>query len=105
MFHSLASITPTGKIKFPCYCYGEGAEYVDTLQKYIDKVKAQRKEFEEKRASQCRSCYTHCLHEADVYAQHYWDEIIEQAKRPVCLYKKYIRPQRSGGAQPRHSSF
>jgi sulfatase maturation enzyme AslB (radical SAM superfamily) len=26
MFHSLISITPTGKIKFPCYCYGEGSD-------------------------------------------------------------------------------
>lgn len=92
MFHSLISITPTGKIKFPCYCYGNGAEYVDTFQEYVEKAKAQRKEFEEKKASQCRNCHTHCLHEADVYAQYYWDEIIEQAKRPACLYKKYIRP-------------
>ncbi|KPK01324.1 MAG: hypothetical protein AMK71_06030 [Nitrospira bacterium SG8_35_4] len=92
MFHSLISVTPTGKIKFPCYCYGEGSEYVDSFQEYIDRVKARREDFEEKRAPQCRNCYTHCLHEADVYAQHYWDEIIEQAKRPACLYKKYVRP-------------
>jgi sulfatase maturation enzyme AslB (radical SAM superfamily) len=92
MFHSLVSITPTGKIKFPCYCYGEGSEYVDSFQEFIDRVKAQRTIFEEKKAPQCRNCYTHCLHEADVYARYYWDEIIEQSKRPGCLYKKYIRP-------------
>jgi len=92
MFHSLISVTPTGKIKFPCYCYGEGSEYVDSFREYIDRVKAHGKEFEEKRTLQCRNCYTHCLHEADVYAKYYWDEIIEQAKRPVCLYKKYVIP-------------
>jgi len=92
MFHSLISITPTGMIKFPCYCYGEGAEYVDSFQEYIAKVNAQGKDFEEKKAYQCRNCYTHCLHEADVYAQYFWDEILEQVQRPVCLYKKYITP-------------
>jgi len=92
MFHSLISVTPTGKIKFPCYCYGEGSEYVDSFQEYVARVRAEGREFEEKRAQQCKNCYTHCLHEADVYVRHYWDEIIEQAKRPVCLYKKYIMP-------------
>ncbi len=92
MFHSLISVTPTGKIKFPCYCYGDGSEYVDSFQEYINKVRTQRQDFEEKTAFQCRNCYTHCLHEADVYAKYYWNEIIEQAKRPACLYKKYITP-------------
>jgi sulfatase maturation enzyme AslB (radical SAM superfamily) len=92
MFHSLISVTPTGKIKFPCYCFDEGAEYVDSFQEYLEKVGEKKTFFEEKSSAQCRSCYTHCLHEADVYAHHYLNEILEQIKRPVCVYRKYIAP-------------
>ena len=92
MFHSLISITPSGKIKFPCYCFGDGAEYVGTFKEYVDKAESQRDHYENKKADQCKECYTHCLHEAYVYAHYYWDEIKEQASRPSCLYKKYIKP-------------
>ncbi len=92
MFHSLISVTPTGKIKFPCYCYGEGAEYVDSFREFLKRVHEHRKFFEERSDPQCKHCYTHCLHEADVYANFYRNEIFEQIKRPRCLYKKYVAP-------------
>jgi sulfatase maturation enzyme AslB (radical SAM superfamily) len=92
MFHSLISVTPSGKIKFPCYCYGEGAEYVDSFREFIKKVHEHKIIFEERSDPQCGNCYTHCLHEADVYANFYWNEILEQIKRPGCLYKKYVAP-------------
>jgi sulfatase maturation enzyme AslB (radical SAM superfamily) len=92
MFHSLVSITPTGKIKFPCYCYGEGAEYIDSFPEFLEKVHERRKFYEDRLDPQCKNCHTHCLHEADVYARYYWNEIFEQLKRPGCLYKKYVSP-------------
>ncbi len=91
-FHSVISVTPTGKIKFPCYCYGEGSEYVDSFQEYLEKVIRHKEYFEEGSALQCRNCYVHCLYEADVYAQFYLNEIFEQVRRPICAYKKYIAP-------------
>lgn len=92
MFHSLISITPTGKIKFPCYCYGEGSEYIESFREFLQKVDALKKYYEQRLSPQCRTCYTHCVHEAHVYAKYYWNEILEQVKRPGCLYKKYIEP-------------
>ncbi|MEW6600322.1 MAG: DUF3463 domain-containing protein [Nitrospirota bacterium] len=92
MFHSLVSITPSGRIKFPCYCYDQGAEYLDSFKEFLDRVNDHREYFENKSAPQCRHCYTHCLHEAHTYAKFYWHEIFEQMKRPVCVYRKYIRP-------------
>jgi sulfatase maturation enzyme AslB (radical SAM superfamily) len=92
MFHSLISVTPTGKIKFPCYCYGEGSEYVDSFSEYLEKVNEHREYFEERSSRQCNNCYAHCLHEADVYSHFYLSEIYEQMKRPACAYKKYIAP-------------
>ncbi len=92
MFHSLVSITPTAKIKFPCYCFGEGAEYVESYGEFLKKAYG-RKEYYEGRADPlCRGCRTHCLHEASVYTSYYWNEIYEQAKRPKCLHTKYIAP-------------
>ncbi|MBI5055744.1 MAG: radical SAM protein [Nitrospirae bacterium] len=92
MFHSLVSVTPSGKLKFPCYCYAEGSEYLNSFQEYLNKVYQHRKRFEERLSPQCRTCYNHCLHESYVYAQLSMNEIIEQMKRPKNLYKKYIRP-------------
>lgn len=92
MFHSLISITPSGKLKFPCYCYGEGSEYIDSFSEYLEKVDEFQEYFEDRLAPQCKNCYVHCLHEADVYAHYYLNELFEQMKRPVCVYKKYIAP-------------
>jgi sulfatase maturation enzyme AslB (radical SAM superfamily) len=92
MFHSLISVTPSGKIKFPCYCYGAGSEYIDSFSDYLEKVNNHRHYYEKRLAAQCRHCYAHCLHEADVYARFYLNEILEQMKRPRCFYKKYINP-------------
>lgn len=92
LFHSLVSVTPSGRIKFPCYCYEDGPEYLDSFSEYLEKVNDRKAFFEERLAPQCRNCYTHCLHEADVYAHYYLDEIMEQIKRPRGAYKKYIAP-------------
>jgi len=92
LFHSLVSITPSGRIKFPCYCYEDGSEYVESFGEYLKKVNEQKTHFEKRQAPQCRNCYTHCLHESDVYARYYLNEILEQAKRPRGAYKKYIEP-------------
>lgn len=92
MFHSLISITPSGRIKFPCYCYEEGAEYLESFQEFLDMATERKDYFENKLAPQCKNCYTHCLHEAHTYAEFYWHELFEQIKRPVCAYRKYIRP-------------
>jgi len=92
MFHSLVSVTPSGRIKFPCYCYEGDAEYPESFREFLDKVNERRDHFENKSAPQCKNCYTHCLHEAHTYAKFYWHEIFEQVKRPECLYKKYLRP-------------
>jgi len=92
IFHSLVSVTPTGKIKFPCYCYGEGAEYLNTFGEFLEKVNTHKNIYENRLDPQCMNCYTHCLSEADVYARYYWNEIFEQIKRPGCLYKKYVAP-------------
>ncbi len=92
MFHSLVSITPSGRIKFPCYCYDNGAEYLDSFREFVDKANKRKDYFENKSAPQCKNCYTHCLHEAHTYAKFYWQEIFEQIKRPVGAYRKYISP-------------
>jgi sulfatase maturation enzyme AslB (radical SAM superfamily) len=92
MFHSLVSVTPSGRIKFPCYCYEEGSEYLESFQEFLLKVNERRGYFENKADPQCKNCYTHCLHEAHTYANFYWHEIFEQVKRPLSAYKKYIRP-------------
>lgn len=92
MFHSLVSVTPSGRIKFPCYCFDEGAEYLDSFHEFLVRANERKQYFENKSAPQCKNCYTHCLHEADTYAKFYWHEIFEQMKRPACVYKKYIRP-------------
>ncbi len=92
LFHSLVSITPSGRLKLPCYCYEEGAEYVDSFSEYLEKVGEQKSHFENRQAQQCSNCYTHCLHESDVYARYYLNEILEQVKRPWGAYKKYIEP-------------
>ncbi len=92
MFHSLISITPSGRLKFPCYCFDQGAEYLDSFQEFLDRVNERKEYFENKSDPQCKHCYTHCLHEAHTYAKFYWHEIFEQMKRPACVYRKYIRP-------------
>jgi sulfatase maturation enzyme AslB (radical SAM superfamily) len=92
MFHSLISITPSGRIKFPCYCYEEGSEYLESFREFLHKVDERKGHFEYKSDPQCKNCYTHCLHEAHTYAKFYWHEIFEQVKRPRSAYRKYIKP-------------